>query len=1083
MKKLTGVRIINWHAFINETIEINDSVLISGDNGAGKSTILDAIQFVLTCSEKNFNKAANESSKRKLVGYVRYKTGKEGKKFERENNVVSHIALEFYEEEKKRKFIIGVVIDSSSEVSADSKFYRIENMELKSIEFIDGVPKSITEFKRYASEFKIQMFKASEAKRDFRNRLGNFNEKFFELLPKALSFKPISNVKEFVYSYVLEEKNINVEELRENIRIYREFEYLLDEVKIKVEKLEEINLHYRNWEKGKELSDLHNYLVIKAEENILIDEINLCLKNIEKNNYLINEVQEKKRRKNEEIESENKYRNNIEIQIQSNEEFKIVEKLQNDLIPKIREKEKLGRERDILYKQINTQQIYLKNLYKNHNFESYNFKNIYGEVYEMLLNIRIENLEILKLSFEKNAEVIEKMKNTLYGSIAELKIGNEKIFEELKRIQKIIGELNSRKLQYPEEVVKLKALIIQEAEKIGKKVNPKILCDLLEITDTSWQNAIEGYLNKQKFYLIVEEEDFDYAISVYDKFKKIKKLYGYGIINIGKLSKFKESDENSLGRIVTSKNKSAKQFINSILGNVIRCDKVSELKSHKISITKECMMHKNNVVRAISPKKFEIPFIGNDAWSVQLKRKEEEANILKVSLNEKNIEFKSIESHLNILVSVKLKEIAEKLNIIKEYDELEKNIAKLEYEIKENQEKSTYIDLVKRKEEIEKKINEIKKKISELDKSHISYMANIKENERIKKEKDVFLKKKIFELEMIYTENIVIAEEGELRFKLERENKTNQVIKNNFFNSRSRYEKQQLESEDNLKIKQLEYNNIYEFGAEIGLKNIAIFQKELDNLKKSKIIEFEEKVKDAKNIAEEEFKEHFISKLKEYIECARLEFKTLNKGLKGIFFGEEEYEFKLEKNNELTKYHDMVMDEENLVQGFNLFTGSFQNKYKESLEELFEKLTIDDSNSEEYLRKFTDYRNYMEYDILLKYKDGSKAKFSKVCKEKSGGETQTPYYVIIASSFLQLYRNSYTNRESMELIIFDEAFDKMDEGRIVSMMQFYKNLGLQVIVAAPPQKIESIAPYVSTTLLAMKMDKSSIIEVYSYEEL
>ena len=179
----------------------------------------------------------------------------------------------------------------------------------------------------------------------------------------------------------------------------------------------------------------------------------------------------------------------------------------------------------------------------------------------------------------------------------------------------------------------------------------------------------------------------------------------------------------------------------------------------------------------------------------------------------------------------------------------------------------------------------------------------------------------------------------------------------------------------------------------------------------------------------------------------------------------------------------MVMDEENLVQGFNLFTGSFQNKYKESLEELFEKLTIDDSNSEEYLRKFTDYRNYMEYDILLKYKDGSKAKFSKVCKEKSGGETQTPYYVIIASSFLQLYRNSYTNRESMELIIFDEAFDKMDEGRIVSMMQFYKNLGLQVIVAAPPQKIESIAPYVSTTLLAMKMDKSSIIEVYSYEEL
>jgi DNA repair exonuclease SbcCD ATPase subunit len=76
MKSMTRVRLINWHRFENETIEFAESVLLSGENGAGKSTILDAIQFVLTCTTANFNKAAHEKGDRTLGSYVRCKTGK-----------------------------------------------------------------------------------------------------------------------------------------------------------------------------------------------------------------------------------------------------------------------------------------------------------------------------------------------------------------------------------------------------------------------------------------------------------------------------------------------------------------------------------------------------------------------------------------------------------------------------------------------------------------------------------------------------------------------------------------------------------------------------------------------------------------------------------------------------------------------------------------------------------------------------------------------------------------------------------------------------------------------------------------------
>ena len=48
-KKLNRVRLLNWMYFGYETFPINQgSVLISGENAAGKSTVLDAIQMVLT---------------------------------------------------------------------------------------------------------------------------------------------------------------------------------------------------------------------------------------------------------------------------------------------------------------------------------------------------------------------------------------------------------------------------------------------------------------------------------------------------------------------------------------------------------------------------------------------------------------------------------------------------------------------------------------------------------------------------------------------------------------------------------------------------------------------------------------------------------------------------------------------------------------------------------------------------------------------------------------------------------------------------------------------------------------------------
>lgn len=107
MKKMTRIKLVNWHYFNNETIDVNGSFLLSGENASGKSTILDAIQLILTTNTRRFNPAANEKSKRDLKGYVRCKTGEEGNTYARKNSVISYVAIEFHEESKDRFLCLG----------------------------------------------------------------------------------------------------------------------------------------------------------------------------------------------------------------------------------------------------------------------------------------------------------------------------------------------------------------------------------------------------------------------------------------------------------------------------------------------------------------------------------------------------------------------------------------------------------------------------------------------------------------------------------------------------------------------------------------------------------------------------------------------------------------------------------------------------------------------------------------------------------------------------------------------------------------------------------------------------------------
>ena len=130
MKSITKLRLINWHYFTNTTTDIKNITFLTGPNGTGKSTIIDAMQILILGSTRpdNFNKAANEKGRsgRTLLSYLRGQTGvkDDGSTITLRTGVfTSYIAMELYDDVEKRPFTLGVCFDVDNADRIDKHYF------------------------------------------------------------------------------------------------------------------------------------------------------------------------------------------------------------------------------------------------------------------------------------------------------------------------------------------------------------------------------------------------------------------------------------------------------------------------------------------------------------------------------------------------------------------------------------------------------------------------------------------------------------------------------------------------------------------------------------------------------------------------------------------------------------------------------------------------------------------------------------------------------------------------------------------------------------------------------------------------
>ncbi|CBK74948.1 hypothetical protein CIY_22800 [Butyrivibrio fibrisolvens 16/4] len=135
-KSATRLLLINWSRFQYENISLDGSTLFTGVNGSGKSTVLDAMTYLLT-GNTQFNTAAKDKD-RNVKAYVRGDTkSNESNRFLREGDVVSYIAMEFFSPDENAYMVIGVEIESSSENDASSSWFILRDTKIENIQFCE----------------------------------------------------------------------------------------------------------------------------------------------------------------------------------------------------------------------------------------------------------------------------------------------------------------------------------------------------------------------------------------------------------------------------------------------------------------------------------------------------------------------------------------------------------------------------------------------------------------------------------------------------------------------------------------------------------------------------------------------------------------------------------------------------------------------------------------------------------------------------------------------------------------------------------------------------------------------------------
>ncbi len=1041
MITLERVRLVLWHFFEDEVISIGNRCLIAGDNGSGKSTIVDAIQYALAADlrKARFNSAAGDrKGGRDLAGYARCKLGSDVTEYLR-GDAISWIMLEF--SDNADGFLAAVCVEAYSDGRTAEHFWIAGGMKLDSVEVRapDGRPLSFRQA-RDALAPRGAEFADSKKQyiRELTSRLGVFRRMaeynpYLEAFTRSVSFTPLSSVDRFVCDYILEDRPLDISTMKANLESYKEAEREAIATKRRISFLTRIDAQAEEYRKFRRIQTQQEYLKILLDRNMAKEALENGLK---KDRDLVSDLAR--------LESSLADTSRVKAELVS-----------------VRRETETALARDdahLLFTRMKENLADVTRRLSEAFMRAARYGLLRSQCAALLDRSPAGDLDE-EISFLEEAQT----ENTREGQ--KLSAEKERIELLLRETFSELADLDRGIRRYPESPARLR----DACKKDG--IEAWILSDLTEVLQADWADAVEGWLNTLRFAVIVAPENFTAALTLYNSLPRT--VSGAALPNLAKMRGM-ERRAGSLAELVGTESPYAKLYLDCVLGDVMTSD-LSSLKNYSKAVTKDCMCYSRFTAARIDEKVYRDHWLGQTARekrksfllaeTIRLRAELEEV----VSASGKNGErseilrrsYRSLNEARSLFPSV-----AEAVRLEGERIQAERDLESIDTE--------TFRDLEARIGELTKRIDECESSLACLHRETGAKKRELEDgkNSLVGFELVFALSSRAFD-EFIRSNEAVIADCEKYASERLRSSTGRDIIAN-YASARKGIDTKSEKCLKDFRELVMQYDNEFNALLHPEIDEAPLVRSLLDRLASSELPEYLEKISKARQDAEREFKDHFISRLNELIEEARESFREINETLRVMTFGRDQYRFTLEERSDRRGQIDIVRKAAEIATFEDSLFAQFADPAdREAAEALFDRILHSSLDSPE-MRSICDYRTYFTYDIRMKDTQSidpstgkaEESSLSRVLREKSGGEAQTPYYVAIAASFYRFFKEK---REiTVRLVLFDEAFDRLDDDRIGKILEFYREMGLQTVISVPTEKIESIAPHMDRVNLVIR---------------
>jgi hypothetical protein len=1118
MHRLVRITLVNWYLFEYEDISIDvDVAYFKGVNGAGKSSLADALQAIFAGGDEtkialNAASSDNKQSGRTLLSYVLGVVAESGgmRAVKPRQSSNCYLCVTFQRPDESY-YSFGLSMHArATDSKVKKERFIVDGQDLSSIDFMEGqnsiVPWSTMQKRLINMPAKVFFpNNASEYRRQYCELMSGSGinaqisaDMMLQAFKNGIAFKEQKSINEFICNYILPKNDIDVDRIDNDYQEYKKIQDLIEKAEDKLGVLNTIIASYKRYKQKLESSQAYRWCELEAICCNTESQLNAKEDSAETLEKLI--VKKGSTIKNTEANVTNLLGLLDEAKrvLHSSDDFAALKENQS----KLEADESNISKAQNLFNEVTVHVRVILDI-KFPTFSDEKLSQQLNALQDSLLNVIGDTSDELiepwyySLSSVESALVLMRKFEGLVGCIKEEAYKAKRDFETIQNKFSELRVAHEKAKKGKVSLTDSTTQVIDLLASYGIEATP--VCDLASISDKEWQVSIESFLRSNREALVINPEDYGRAINIYRKEKnRHKRIRQAKLINPDKGFGFEKTpDQNSAASLINSDNYIALKFLRGLLHNVKLVETEDELRREKRAITKDGMVAGNG---AISGGGNLIPFVmlGSDARRYHASMLETQIQELAPTLGksqELTDQIEAIDNFFNMQITQASNKCASLPSELSTFESLNESIIQTKSKILklENDGNKTLNANVESAQLIfdteSERLGKLKIEIALANKNMEDLQVQI--SILSKRYDDEAVQRKQYEAKGVFSNELVNEKFTKLT-KL-----TNALGDDNFntiSNEARKHAEADLAAANKARQKAGEnlasYNTTYEpedkkelaqLSNDAPLEALIRCEEHAKRIEDADLVIYLSESRQARETMLHNFRAEVVANLKECFQQIKHTFTTLNTQLKTLTFNNNKYQFLYPETGieSLKAIYDHVTDTSDLD------NNSVGDLFDENKDDPAIKI-IEDLLVEGRLHEISDYRNFYSYDIQSKDTDTDTTRnFSELLKTGSGGEKQAPFYVALGASFMTAYKIRKTDSQVVggaAIAVFDEAFSKMDGNNAKAALAFFREIGLQVIIAAPPESEIKTGPYVDKTYTILRNGDRVYIDNYKYKD-